>query len=113
RGGTAPRPEPPLWRRPLAAGERGAALAGPPESPPPMHPPHMVHLPAAAHTVPGHALARGFLRLPLLSDFEKTLHEQLRATLGPSYGIEIGPTPEPAPPAGNLAPPFSAPHGRA
>ena len=95
---------------PLSATQRVAALARQSESPPAMHPPHMGHLSAAADPPPGHAHARGFLRLPLPSDFDNTLHEQLRAALGPGYGIEIGPTPEPAPPAVTLAPPFYEAH---
>jgi signal transduction histidine kinase len=41
---------------------------------------------------------RFFLRLPLLSDFESTLKEQLHAALGPEYGIELRATPPPAVP---------------
>jgi len=99
-----------LMLAPLSAEQRLAALAQQAESWPPMHPPHTGHLPPGGPPVPGHPLARGFLRLPLLSDFENTLHEQLRASLGPSYGIEIGPTPEPAPAAVTLAPPFYEAH---
>jgi signal transduction histidine kinase len=99
-----------LMLAPLSAAQRVAALARQSESSPPVHPPHMGHLPAGTHPGQAHALARGFLRLPLLSDFENTLHEQLRAALGPGYGIEIGPTPEPAPPAVTLAPPFYEAH---
>jgi signal transduction histidine kinase len=99
-----------LTLAPLSAAQRVAALTRQSESSPAMHPPHMAHLPVGAHPGPAHAPVRGFLRLPLLSDFENTLHEQLRAALGPGYGIEIGPTPEPAPPAVTLAPPFYEAH---
>ena len=34
---------------------------------------------------PARAPQRGFVQLPLLSDFEQTLKEQLRAALGPGY----------------------------
>jgi signal transduction histidine kinase len=93
---------------PLSATQRVAALAQQPESAPAMYPPHMAHLPPGAHPPP--MRARSFLRLPLLSDFENTLREQLRTALGPGYGIAIGPTPEPAPPALTLAPPFYEAH---
>src|SRR3989449_8575063 len=33
-----------------------------------------------------------FIHLPLLSDFEPTLREQLRTTLGTSYGVSVSPT---------------------
>jgi signal transduction histidine kinase len=97
-----------LMLAPLSAEQRVATLAQQSESAPAMHPPHMAHFPGGAH--PGHSPTRGFLRLPLLSDFENTLHEQLRAALGPDYGIEIGPTREPAPAAVALAPPFYEAH---
>jgi signal transduction histidine kinase len=42
---------------------------------------------------------RGFVRLPVLSDFEQTLKAQLRAALGPGFDIEVAPTPENPPPA--------------
>jgi signal transduction histidine kinase len=99
-----------LMLAPLSAEQRLAALARQSESSPPMHPPHMGHLPPGALPGPGHALPRGFVRLPLLGDFENTLHEQLRASLGAGYGIEIGPTPAPAPAAVTLAPPFYEAH---
>lgn len=51
-----------------------------------------------------------FLRLPLLSDFESTLKEQLRAALGPEYGIELRATPEPAAPAVTIPVPFYEAH---
>jgi signal transduction histidine kinase len=53
---------------------------------------------------------RFFLRLPLLSDFESTLKEQLHAALGPEYGIELRATPEPAPPAVPVPVPFYEAH---
>ena len=84
---------------PLSGAQRVAALARQSESPPATDPPHMAHLPWGGHHAAAHPPERGFLRLPLLSDFESTLREQLRGALGPGYGIEIGPTPEPSPPA--------------
>ncbi|HEY6825085.1 MAG TPA: HAMP domain-containing sensor histidine kinase [Steroidobacteraceae bacterium] len=75
-----------------------------------LHAPHiLLHRPGE----PGggaHELGRGFLRLPLLRDFENALREQLRAALGPSYGIAIAPTPEPAPSAVVLPAPFYEAH---
>jgi signal transduction histidine kinase len=53
---------------------------------------------------------RGFVRLPLLSDFEQALKDQLRAALGPAYSVEIGPTPQPAPPAIPVPAPFYEAH---
>ena len=55
-------------------------------------------------------LQHGFVRLPLLSDFEQTLKEQLRAALGPGYGVEIASTPEPPPPAIQMPVPFYEAH---
>jgi signal transduction histidine kinase len=49
---------------------------------------------------------RGFLYLPLLSDFEGPLREQLRASLGPGYEVEVAPTADPAPEAIPLSVPF-------
>jgi signal transduction histidine kinase len=56
------------------------------------------------------AAQRGFVHVPLLSDFEQTLKEQLRASLGAAYGIEVGPTPTPAPPAIPMPVPFYEAH---
>jgi len=95
---------------PLSAAQRVAALARQSESSPAADPPHMTHPPWGGHHAAAHPLERGFLRLPLLSDFENTLREQLRAALGTGYGIEFGPTPQPAPPAVALAPPFYEAH---
>src|SRR5215469_755680 len=95
---------------PLSAAQRVVTLAQQSEAPPAMDPPH-AHFFSGGHSAPAHALPRGFLRLPLLGgDFENTLREQLRAALGPGYGIEIGPTPEPAPPAIMLPAPFYEAH---
>jgi hypothetical protein len=83
---------------PLNAAQRADALAQLSASQA-LQPPHMVHAHPGMHAAPAHALGRGFLRLPSLTDFESTLREQLRAALGPDYGIEVGATPEPPPPA--------------
>jgi signal transduction histidine kinase len=95
-----------LRLQPMSAAERSAALAGlsAPRgwalAPHPAGGPHDGH---GAHT-----MQRGFVRLPLLSDFERALKEQLNASLGPAYGVEVGATPEPAPPAIPLPAPFYA-----
>ena len=54
--------------------------------------------------------ARGFVRLPLLSDFEQTLKEQLRSALGPGYDVDIAPTPQPPPLAIPVPVPFYEAH---
>jgi signal transduction histidine kinase len=103
-----------LMLAPLSAAQRGQALAAQQsQSSQPMYPPHMAQFPPGEHAGPAHGLGRGFVRLPLLSDFENTLREQLRAALGPGFGIEIGPTPEPPPPAITLPPPFYEMHALA
>jgi len=76
----------------------------------PLHPPHVMSHPAAAHPRSGRGFGYGFLRLPMLTDFETVLREQLRAALGPGYGIEIGATPDPPPPAVALPPAFLEAH---
>ena len=53
---------------------------------------------------------RVFLHLPLLTDFEQTLKQQLHSALGPSYGIEIAETPDPPPPAIAIPVPFYEAH---
>ena len=94
-----------LMLAPLGRTQRADALAQLAASPP-----HMAHADAFAHGGPPHALARPFVRLPLLGDFETALRDQLRAALGPAYGVEVGPTPEPPPPAVALPAPFYEAH---
>jgi len=53
---------------------------------------------------------RPFVPLPLLTDFEPALRDQLRAALGPAYGIAIAPTPASAPPAIAVPAPFYEAH---
>ena len=50
--------------------------------------------------------SHSYVRLPLLSDFERTLKEQLRSSLGSGYSIDVAPTPNPAPQAIPLPVPF-------
>ena len=91
---------------PLSAAQRADALAqvSTAESLHPGHPPHA----RRAEGLAGHP--RGFVRLPLLGDFETALRDELRAALGPGYGIEIAATPEPAPAAVALPAPFYEAH---
>ena len=76
----------------------------------PLHPPHLMSHPPGPHPMSGRGFGYGFLRLPSLTDFETVLREQLRAALGPGYGIEITATPDPAPPAVALPPAFFEAH---
>jgi signal transduction histidine kinase len=96
-----------LMLQPLDSAERAAAVArlsAPPE------PLHMPHLPAGAHGHPGGAVERGFVHLPLLSDFERTLKDRVHGALGPAYAVEVSATPEPAPPAIAVPVPFFEAH---
>jgi len=93
--------------QPLSSAERADAvgeLSAPRGHPPVPHPP-----PGGRGADPRPA-ERGFVPLPLLSDFEQTLKEQLHAALGPGYGVEIGATPEPPPPAIAIPAPFYEAH---
>ena len=97
-----------LMLRPMTAAERAAAvaeLAARHEWPPmPQRPPEGPGGRRGARAPPH------FVRLPLLSDFEETLKQQLRSALGPAYLIEIGPTPDPPPPAIAVPVPFYEAH---
>ena len=97
---------------PLSPAQRADALAQLSWSEP-QAPPHMMHHPPGPHPGMPHALGGGFVRVPLLGDFESALREQLRTALGPAYRIEIGATPEPPPPAVALPAPFYEAHGLA
>src|SRR3989440_5189686 len=81
-----------------------AGLAARPERLPLPHPP------PGAHGHPEGAGQRGFVRLPLLSDFERTLKDQVHSALGPAYVVEVSATPEPAPPAIAVPVPFFEAH---
>jgi signal transduction histidine kinase len=98
-----------LMLAPLNAEQRADALAQLVASQP-ARPPHLLHHSADPRAFAAHEFGRGFLRLPLLTDFESSLREQLRAALGPGYDFEIAATPEPAPPAVTLPPPFFEAH---
>jgi len=71
---------------------------------------HMPFGPPDGHGADPHPPPRGFVPLPLLSDFEAALKEQLHAALGPSYSVDIGPTPEPPPAAISIPAPFYEAH---
>jgi signal transduction histidine kinase len=93
--------------QPLSPTERAGALSDLPAPRVYRHPPRP---PRGAYGADPRPDARGFVRLPLLSDFEQTLREQLSAALGPAYGIGITPTPQPPPPAITLPAPFYEAH---
>ena len=78
---------------PLGAEERATAVAqlpGPRGAPPSLPPPPADDPPRAARNL----LDRGrtFVRLPVLSDFERTLREQVQAALGAGYEVSVGRT---------------------
>ena len=99
-----------LMLAPLDGAQRAQALTQLSETQA-LRPPHMlIHHPPGEPGGPRHELGRGFLRLPLLSDFEKALREQLRVALGPGYGIEIAPTADPTSTAVVLPVPFYEAH---
>ena len=92
-----------LALQPLGPAERAASVARLSAAPEPLHMP-----PPGAHVHPG--AAHGFLHLPVLSDFERTLKDQVRGALGPAYAVEVSATPEAAPPAIAVPVPFFAAH---
>jgi signal transduction histidine kinase len=91
---------------PLSAAERAAAVAqlsaprgaGPSRPRPADDPPRPARNPLEPR--------RTFVRVPLLTDFEQTLREQLRAALGASYEVTIGRTLDASGPAIPLPVPF-------
>jgi len=93
--------------QPLSAAERAATVS---ELSAPRGHAHLAYPPPGMGGADMRPPQRGFVRLPLLSDFEQALKEQLRAALGPAYAVEIGPTPEPPPPAIALSAPFYEAH---
>src|SRR6267378_490798 len=96
-----------LMLQPLSPAERAAAvgrLSGAHERL------YMPHLFAGGNGHEPGPAGRGFVRLPLLSDFEQTLKEQVRSALGPAYAIEVSATPDPAPLAIAVPVPFFAAH---
>jgi signal transduction histidine kinase len=96
-----------LMLQPLTADERADAV-GELSAPRGRH--HLPHLAAGGGGPDPPPIDRGFVRLPLLSDFEQTLHAQLTAALGPDYTVDIAPTPQPPPPAIPVPVPFYEAH---
>jgi len=96
-----------LMLQPLDAVERAGAIAALQARGPGYGPRHR---PPPAGARAARAALRAFLRLPMLSDFEQTLKQQLRTALGPAYGVDISPTREPAPPAVAVPVPFFEAH---
>ncbi len=95
-----------LVLQPLGLAERAAAVVRLSAAPEPLH---MADPPPGAHRHTG-AAAHGFVRLPVLSDFERTLKDQVHGALGPAYAVEVSATPEAAPPAIAVPVPFFAAH---
>jgi len=97
-----------LMLQPLSPAERAQAvseLSAPREAPAADAPPRPRRLPPGGLRA-ARAAERGFVRLPLLSDFEQTLKAQLHAALGSGFEIEVAPTPESAPAAIPVPAPF-------
>jgi signal transduction histidine kinase len=92
-----------MMLQPLGAAERADAVSE-------LSAPHGRSRRFAGARGPQPAPELGFVRLPLLSDFEQTLKEQLRAALGPAYVVEVARTPEPPPPAIPVPVPFYEAH---
>ena len=67
-----------LMLAPLNAAQRADALAQLVASQP-AHPPHMLHHSGDPHALSAHEFKRGFLRLPLLTDFEGSRRAAARA----------------------------------
>ena len=89
-----------LLLQPMNPTERAAAVSsmGVPHSRPPP--------PAGARSRAVPPATRPFVRVPLPSDFERTLREQLRTALGAGYDIDVAATAEPAPAAIFVPVPF-------
>ncbi len=92
---------------PLSAAERAAAiaqLAAPRGIPPSLPPPSADDPPRAARNLLDPQ--RTFVRVPLLTDFERTLRDEVRAALGAGYEVSVGRTLDPNRPAIALPVPF-------
>ena len=89
-----------LMLQPMNPAQRAAAVAamGAPRGRPPP--------PPGARRREAQSPPRAFVRVPLPSDFERTLREQLRAGLGAGFDVEVAATPEPAAPAIFVPVPF-------
>src|SRR5450432_4401657 len=86
-----------LMLQPLSLADRAEAVAELSAVAPRGRRPHLVGTPpdGPEHGPPPD---RGFLRMPLLADFEQALREHLHSALGPEFDIEVAPTPASAPP---------------
>src|SRR5690349_7781417 len=92
---------------PLDAAARSAAveqLSVPPGITPCLPPPPADDPPRAAHNVLDPR--RTFVRVPLLTDFERTLREHVQAALGAGYEVSVGRTVDAGSPAIALPVPF-------
>jgi signal transduction histidine kinase len=96
-----------LMLQPLSAAERAAEVGRLSAAHERLYMPHLF---AGGHGHEPGAAGHGFVRLPLLSDFERTLTEQVRSALGPAYAVEVRATPDPAPPAIAVPAPFFGAH---
>jgi signal transduction histidine kinase len=85
--------------QPMNPAERAAALSR-------LSAPHGAPLHHAAGRPAGRAAGRSFVPVPLLSDFEQTLKEELHLALGPAYDVDVTRTADPARPAIPLPVPF-------
>jgi signal transduction histidine kinase len=101
-----------LMLQPLSLADRAEAIAELSAVAPRERRPHLVGTPPEG---PEHGPPpdRGFLRMPLLVDFEQALREHLHSALGPAYGIEVAATPAPPPPAIQMPVPFYEAHALA
>ncbi|MGP8034677.1 MAG: ATP-binding protein [Steroidobacteraceae bacterium] len=94
---------------PLAAAERAAALEqlwAPHEGSRHRPPPGAPHGPPRGPLEP----AGGFVRVPLLTDFEQTLKGELRTALGPGYEVTVERTLDATRPAISIPAPFFEAH---
>ena len=112
-----------LMLQPLSPAERAGAverlLAAPSERLhwPLMPPGDPAHPPPGPPGGPARGPERGpepgphsFIPLPVLTDFDRSLRDQVRAALGPGYAVEVRATPAAAPPAIAVSAPFLGAH---
>jgi signal transduction histidine kinase len=89
-----------LMLQPMNPAQRAAAIGAmgaPHELPPP---------PPGGHRRGARPPPRPFVRVPLPSDFERTLREQLRTALGAGFDVDVAATAQPPPPAIFVPAPF-------
>ena len=96
-----------LMLQPLSPPERAAAVGRLSAAHERLYMPHMSAADHGREPRPGE---HAFVRLPLLSGFERTLKEQVRSALGPAYAVEVRATPDPAPQAIAVPVPFFEAH---